>query len=111
MLYNKLLAIRWIRLRVMSDDSDRKALMSNPDITRNLNAAEVEFALQESPGRAPFPPEKESCRTKNIIGGEKVSQLSRIRRSMNFITIPVEDYFPSFVTFLSRVVIVAQIQL
>lgn len=55
MLYNKLLAIRWIRLRVMSDDSDRKALMSNPDITRNLNAAEVEFALQESPGRAPFP--------------------------------------------------------
>lgn len=85
MLYNKLLAIRWIRLRVMSDDSDRKALMSNPDITRNLNAAEVEFALQESPGRAPFPSEKESCRTKNIIGGEKVSQLSRIRRSMNFI--------------------------
>lgn len=66
----------------MSDDSDRKALMSNPDITRNLNAAEVEFALQESPGRAP---EKESCRTKNIIDGEKVSQLSRIRRSMNFI--------------------------
>lgn len=118
MLYNKLLAIRWIRLRVMSDDSDRKALMSNPDITRNLNAAEVEFALEESHGPITgelLSSEKESCRTKNGGGKPRVSNFpaspidkfyykpsnrnrgSKIIRS--FYTLHALHYFPSFVIF------------
>lgn len=89
MLYNKLLAIRWIRLRVMSDDSDRKALMSNPDITRNLNAAEVEFALEESHGPITgefLSSEKESCEVRKMAEESREFPTFPRRRSMNFIT-------------------------
>lgn len=103
----------------MSDDSDRKALMSNPDITRNLNAAEVEFALEESHGPITgelLSSEKESCRTKNGGGKPRVSNFraspidefyykpsnrnrgSKIIRSF-YNTLHALHYFPSFVIF------------
>lgn len=128
MLYNKLLAIRWIRLRVMSDDSDRKAsLMSNPDITRNLNAAEVEFALEESPGpvtgelrrKRQLPCEKwrrKEFRTFSrippliadrwILLRAIVSGIVTEDRGLYPFLMDALHYFPSFLIFLARFVIV-----